>query len=175
MLNLIFLIACIPLVTIFPAIAAMYSVLRDWKLHKESAILEPFMRHFKLNFKQSFIISLLWIPFPVLLYFDFLFIIHLESGWKTLFLVPLFLIAIVFLSMSIFLFPVMVHYKLGIKDVLKNTFIISLTYYPITLLQLVISATLFTILFFIPTTSVFILGIAALINFSFCNKVFGRL
>lgn len=175
MLNLIFLIACIPLVTIFPAIAAMYSVLREWKLNKESTVLRPFIKHFKLNFKQSLIISFFWLLFPALLYFDFLFIIQIQSGWRILFLVPLFLIAIIFLSMSIFLFPIIVHYELTMKEILKSTFIISLTYYPVTLIQLIISATFFTILFFIPITSIFIFSLVAVINFLLCNRVFEKL
>lgn len=90
-LNVIWLIACLPIITIFPATAAMFSVIRQWKLHDETSVFMPFTKHFKLNFKQSLLIGLLWIPFAFLLYIDYFYVIQALEKWRTFLLVPLFL------------------------------------------------------------------------------------
>lgn|SRR5690606_2437750 len=174
-LNLIWVIACIPIVTIFPATAAMHSVIRQWKIKGETTVLKPFIKQFKLNFKQSFLVGLLWIPFAVLLYVDYIFVIQTQSGLRLALLIPLFLIALLFTFMSAFLFPVMVHYNLRIRDVLKNTFIISLAYFPTTLLVLIASVALFFVFLIIPPLALFIFAFIAFVNYSLCHRCFEKI
>jgi len=137
-LNVLWILLCLPIVTIFPATAAMFSVVRQWKLKDETTVLKPFIRSFKLNFKQSLLIGLLWVPFAFLLYLDYFYVVQAATQWRTFLLIPLFFIGLIFLFMSTFLFPVMTHYQLLLRDVLKNSFIVSLVYFPTTLLIIIL-------------------------------------
>ncbi|MEK3888232.1 YesL family protein [Bacillus sp. FSL K6-3431] len=174
-LNVIWLIACLPIITIFPATAAMFSVIRQWKLHDETSVFMPFTKHFKLNFKQSLLIGLLWIPFAFLLYIDYFYVIQALEKWRTFLLVPLFFIAMIFMFMSTFLFPVMIHYQLRLRDVLKNSFIVSLAYFPTTLLIIIFGGICLLIIIYVPVTFLIIFSIWANINFLLCNRSFNKI
>jgi len=52
LLNLLWLLMCLPVVTIFPATAAMFGVVRQSVLYKDSSIFTSFFRYFKENFKD---------------------------------------------------------------------------------------------------------------------------
>ena len=175
LLNLLFFVSCLPIVTIFPATTAMVSVIRQWKVKGESAVLKPYLVQFKRNFKQSLLISLVWIPFGILLYFNYFLIIQVYSQWSTLLLIPIFLIAIVFLFMTAFLFPIMAHYKLTFKNILKNSFIISVAFFPTTILNVLIGALFVTILLFVPFFATFAFSVGAYINFSLCHRCFKKI
>src|SRR5690606_26905365 len=75
-LNLISVLVYSPIGNIFPCTEDMHSVIRQWKIKGETTVLKPFIHQFKLNFNQSFLLWLLWIPFAVLLYVDYLFVIQ---------------------------------------------------------------------------------------------------
>ncbi|MCR2823853.1 YesL family protein [Lederbergia panacisoli] len=174
-LNVLWIVCCIPIITIFPATAAMFSVVRQWKLKSEVSVVKPFIRAFRLNFKQSLLIGILWIPFTFLLYLDYFYVIQAASQWRTLLLVPLFFIGLIFLFMTTFLFPVMTHYQLRLRDVLKNSFIVSLVYFPTTILIIILAAIFLFILLYLPVTCLIIFSLWANINFSLCNRAFNKI
>ncbi|MBS4219224.1 DUF624 domain-containing protein [Bacillus sp. FJAT-49711] len=174
-LNVLWIVSCIPIITIFPATAAMFSVVRQWKLKHEVSVVKPFINAFKLNFKQSLLIGLLWIPFAFLLYLDYFYVIQAASEWRTFLLVPLFFIALIFLFMTTFLFPVMTHYQLRLRDVLKNSFIVSLVYFPSTILIMILAVIFLFILLYLPVTCLIIFSLWANINFSLCNRAFNKI
>lgn len=45
-LNILFLISCIPIITIFPAAAAMFGVVRAWVKKNESPLLSTYLKLF---------------------------------------------------------------------------------------------------------------------------------
>src|SRR4051812_46273874 len=70
-LNLIWLLCCLPIITIFPATAAMFGVVRQWVTHKDSSVVSPFFRYFKENLKQSLILQVIWVVMAAFLYLDY--------------------------------------------------------------------------------------------------------
>lgn len=174
-LNVLWILLCLPIVTIFPATAAMFSVVRQWKLKDETTVLKPFIRSFKLNFKQSLLIGLLWVPFAFLLYLDYFYVVQAATQWRTFLLIPLFFIGLIFLFMSTFLFPVMTHYQLLLRDVLKNSFIVSLVYFPTTLLIIILGVLFLLVLLYLPVTCLIIFSLWTYIHFLLCNRVFKKI
>lgn len=57
-LNLIWLICCIPLITIGPSTAAMYCVARRITRKEYPSVLQAFFREFRANFRTSLLVSL---------------------------------------------------------------------------------------------------------------------
>ena len=49
LLNLMWLVACVPVVTIFPSTAAMFGVVRDWSREKEGGLARTFATRFREN------------------------------------------------------------------------------------------------------------------------------
>lgn len=69
-LNLCWLIACLPVVTVWPATTALFAVVREWALGREPRVIGSFLRFFKANFTQSLCVGVLWSPFGLLLLFN---------------------------------------------------------------------------------------------------------
>src|SRR5436190_20025512 len=61
LLNLLWLALCVPLVTAFPATAAMFAVVRDWTRDDGNYSLGRFFHHLRANFVQSLGIGILWV------------------------------------------------------------------------------------------------------------------
>ena len=59
LLNLIFLLCCIPVVTIGPAITALYAVSLRSVRYGDGYVIQTFFRSFKQNFKQSFVAGMI--------------------------------------------------------------------------------------------------------------------
>ena len=69
-LNLLCIVCCIPVVTIGPSIAAMFSVTLKMVRNEESYIVRGFFKSFKQNLKQGIVINLIMLAAALLLYFD---------------------------------------------------------------------------------------------------------
>lgn len=71
-LNLLFLLCCIPIVTIGPAITAMYYVTMKMVRNEEAYIARSFFKSFKENFKQGLGIWLIALVLIILEFMDFI-------------------------------------------------------------------------------------------------------
>jgi uncharacterized membrane protein YesL len=158
LLNLLWVIASLPLITFFPATAAMFGVVRKRILKKESeGIFKSFFKMFKENSKPSFIISILWSVFAVFLFFDYVYI-HPETSVFQLILYVVWVIGLVlFSAISIYIFPIMVHFDLSWKIVIRNAFFFSLMNPVITILILIVGG-IGVVLLYIYPASIFIIG-----------------
>lgn len=58
-LNIMFIICCAPIITIGPAFSALYTIMMREVRHENGYIFKPFLKAFKNNFKQSFLLSVL--------------------------------------------------------------------------------------------------------------------
>lgn len=173
-LNVIWLLLCLPIVTIFPATAAMVCVLRQWVLYKDTSIYRSFFKQFKENFKQSFLIGLMALLFSGVLYADFYFFNQLES-LRTYLLPALLILLIIAVFMLIFLFPIMANYQMTIKEIIKNSLFFSLIYFPSSLLGMLILAIMVFVTKFWPTTLFFIPSAGFCLIYLICQRVFNKI
>ena len=58
-LNLIFIVCCIPIVTIGPALTALYYMTLKMARNEETYIIRGFFKSFKENFRQAIVIWLI--------------------------------------------------------------------------------------------------------------------
>lgn len=158
LLNLLWVIASLPLITFFPATAAMFGVVRKRILKKESeGIFKSFFKMFKENFKQSFIISILWSVFAVFLFFDYVYINPETSVFQLILYVVWVIGLVLFSTISIYIFPIIVHFDLSWKIAIRNAFFFSLMNPIITILLLIVGGIGGVLLYTYPA-SVFIIG-----------------
>ena len=137
LLNLMWLVACLPVVTIFPSTAAMFGVVRDWVRKKEGSLTRTFVARFRENVGQSLLIGVVWTVFGVALFLDFL-VANQLSYWPGVVMKSVLVLASsVYAFGSVFLFPVMVHYDTDWKTVIKNSLLLSIGRLPTTIVCLV--------------------------------------
>ena len=55
-LNILFILCCAPVITIGPAVSALYTITMREARHEGGYIFKPFFKAFKNNFKQAFLV-----------------------------------------------------------------------------------------------------------------------
>jgi uncharacterized membrane protein YesL len=176
LLNLLWVVASLPLITFFPATAALFGVVRKRILKKETeGIFKSFIKMLKENFKQSFILSIIWSVLGIFLLMDYR-LIHPGDSVVQLILFIILIIGILLFSMSsIYLFPIMVHFELSWKYVIRNAFFISLMNPVRTVLLMLIVGLGITILYFYPVTIFIICSFIAYAVYYHCHMFFNKL
>ena len=175
LLNLMWLVACLPVVTIFPSTAAMFGVVRDWVRGKEGSLTRTFVTRFRENFGQSLLIGAIWAVFGVALVLDFL-VANQLSYWPGVVMKSVLVLASsVFAFGSVFLFPVMVHYDTDWKTVIKNSLLLSIGRLPTTVVCLVFVVVTAGISAVFPFMVIITGSITAYFVYRLCDREFRKL
>ena len=172
LLNLMWLVACLPVVTIFPSTAAMFGVVRDWVRGKEGSLTSTFIARFRENFGQSLLVGAIWTVFGVALFLDFL-VANQLSYWTEIVLKSLLvLVSTLYAFVSVYLFPVMVHYETDWKTVIKNSLLMSIGRLPTTLMCLAFLVVMVGLTVVVPFLVVITGSITAYGVYRLCDRVF---
>jgi uncharacterized membrane protein YesL len=175
LLNLMWLVACVPVVTIFPSTAAMFGVVRDWSREKEGGLVRAFASRFRENFAQSLLVGVLWALFGTALVLDFFVAGRLSFVPEVVMKSLLVLATVLYVSASVFLFPVMVHYEMGWKALVKNSLLFSIGRLPTTAACLLFVAVVAGLTAFLPVL-IFITGsVTAYVVYVLCGREFAKL
>ena len=175
LLNLMWLVACLPVVTIFPSTAAMFGVVRDWVRKKEGSLMRTFVARFRENFGQSLLIGLVWTVFGVALVLDFL-VANQLSYWPGVVMKSVLVLASsVFAFGSVFLFPVMVHYDTDWKTVIKNSLLLSVGRLPTTIVCLVFVVVTAGLTVVFPFLVIITGSITAYFVYRLCDREFRKI
>lgn len=138
-LNLLFILSCIPLITVGASISALSHITLKIVKGEDPYIWSGFWKSFRQNFKQG---TLLW--FFSILIFIFLkmdFSIINSQAIPAFMVIRIFLwiIYIIALSMFLYIFPIISHFVCTTKQALKNALFMTFGYFPYTMLLLVIT------------------------------------
>lgn len=108
-LNILFILCCIPIVTIFPALAALFGVVREWRKNEEVAVFSQFKKMFIENWKQSYLVGILFTLICFLLSADFLFLTQMTSPYKTFIYAAAIFISFLTVLSFLSIYPLMVN------------------------------------------------------------------
>lgn len=139
-LNVIWLICCIPIVTIGASTAALYSVMLKMVKNEEGYIFKSFFKAFKENFRQSTVIWLLFVLAGVIWWIDFNFAGALGGQAGLVLRVLFVLIGFVLVSVFIYAIPLTARYVNTVSATLKNALILTLGRLPYTVLMFAVTA-----------------------------------
>lgn len=166
---------CLPIITIFPATTAMFGVVRQWVQKKDNGVFRNFFLFFKENFLQSFIIGIAWLILAFSLYYNINISLHMSGVLKIIMVSSFMFFSIFFIMTSIFLFPVMVHFKLRWTQLIKNSLLISISQFWVTVLCGIILLIATFLSLFIPITSIIVWSIAFYLLYYLCEKSFNKI
>lgn len=124
-LNVLWLIGCLPLITIGPSTAATLAVLREWQIMGDDSVIRSFFRLFRLHFKQGFLVGNTWMIVGAILALYLFFVTHLPSGWNIFLVSFVGTVCLLWLLVSTALFPCMIHYQKAGLDLIKQSFILA--------------------------------------------------
>ena len=132
-LNIIFLVTCIPVITIGAAVTALYDVTIRMVKNEESYIVKGYLKAFKLNFKQSTIIWSGILVVLIVLYVD-LRIINMNTGtlWTVVYMITFSILIWLSIMMS-YVFPLQAKFVNSCKNTIKNACIMGVRHLPTTM------------------------------------------
>ena len=179
-LNVMWLICCIPIITIGASTTALYTVMLRMVKNEEGYIFRGFLKAFKSNFKQSTLIWLILLLLGIVWTVDFR-VAGFIPGMAGIILSAIFLaLGFILLSVMIYIFPLTARYENGIKATFKNALILTVAKLPYTFLMvaIVVAAVFaslwsaFTLLFSLPLWLVIGVSLIVWINSYILRRVF---
>jgi uncharacterized membrane protein YesL len=175
LLNLLWLLASVLIVTAFPATAAMFAVVRDWVREKEGGVFGAFVFRFRQNFWQSLVVGVVWALFAGALLLDFVITNGLSGGAQVVMRSLLVLASVLFALSSVFLFPVMVHYDTKWTAVPKNALLLAIGRLPTTVGCLVTVAAMGALTFLVPPLILITGSLTAYAVYRLCDREFRKI
>ena len=130
-LNVLWLVCCIPVFTAGAATSALYHTVFLYHSKEDDAVLRPFFRAFRANFKQSTLLFLPLLAALVLVVFDLVYLASYGKGTAVLFL--LILVVFLLMGMLIHLFPLIARFDMNAKALLRTAFSLVALHLPATL------------------------------------------
>lgn len=158
-LNMLWLICCIPIVTIGPATTAMYYVTMKIVNDEYAGVAKPFFHSFKQNFFQGLVLTLIFIVTAVVLFFDYRFCLLFEGIAEKIMIGAFIFFGVVYLVIVSYTFPLLSQYTNTIGGTIKNALFIALTKVGTALEIVLLNLAPILIIYFFPETTGWIIPI----------------
>lgn len=180
-LNLVFIVCCIPIVTIGASCTAMHYVTLKMVRNEESYIIRSFFKSFKENFKQATVINLIMLVAGVMLVLDVNIVKGMDGTVSKVLHCIFIAFAFLYMLIFIYIYPVLAKFYNSIRNTFVNAFLMSIRHLPYTFLMVVVTLAPAAILF-IPSAQIqsmvlmlfFLMGFAvvAFVNDRLMVKIF---
>ena len=124
-LNLLWLVCSLPIVTIGPATCALYTVTLKIVRDEPVETLREFFRAFKSNFKNGFLYGLIALFAAAVIYADGIFAFSQEGSLKIVFCIVTGIVAAVYLTYICYIFALQAQFENSFIAHIKNTFLLA--------------------------------------------------
>ena len=129
--NFLFLVCCVPIVTIGAATAALHKVAQDIVHDTDNGIFKTFFRAFRANFRQATVLWLLMLVFAAAMGCNYLLISGFAVGTLATVLKAVLVVFIgLVLVMASYMFPLMVRYTNTMRELAVNALILAVVKLP---------------------------------------------
>lgn len=135
-LNVLALICCIPVVTVGASMTAMHYMALKIARNEETYVTRGFLKSFKENFVQATIIWLLQAVTIIVLAGDYYIMFFNGMEFHSVFQVLLYLVTIIVILVSIFVYPVLARFDNSVPKTIKNALYIGILQLPKAVLML---------------------------------------
>ena len=162
-----FINTCIPVITIGPAVAALYQVLLREARGENGYLCSTYLKHFKEMFLHGTAVFIFYITALFISTFTAVFWGSMGGILSVVITALLVLVSVVIFSSMLYVFPLMARFDNSIKQTIKNAFIIALSNPMLTVILLFLHITVICLLCFVPYMKMFML-ISGFAFFAFC-------
>lgn len=128
-LNIMFVICCIPVVTIGAAVTALYTVTLRMAEKKHTYVMKDFFKAFKSNFKQSTIIWLIMLVIGVFIGVDLVIAGQITSTMGTVMKCVFLFLAILYVMTLSYVFPLQSKFENTIFRTMSNSLFMSVGFF----------------------------------------------
>ncbi len=141
LLSIIWVICCIPIVTIGPATTAMYYAIVKVIRRERGYVTKEFFHSFKDNFKLGMISSIIYAVLAYILYIDFTYSKALQDAGDSkgdIMFAGFVAVTTIIVFVLIFCYPILSRFTVNFKGLFKTSFIIAMKHFPTTFLLAII-------------------------------------
>lgn len=140
MLSVLTLVLCLPVVTFGPAVAALFKTVYALTLDTCGAVIPTYLKAFRENFKQAFIVGAALLAALAAFACDFVLLrLYFEGTLYTVLLCLVAVLAVLVLSLTAYLFPLVTRYNNTLSEHLRNAAILMVVNFPKTILMLAVN------------------------------------
>ncbi len=176
-LSILWLICCIPIITIGPATTAMYYTIVKTIRRDRGYVTREFFRSFKDNLRLGSISTIIFLVLAYVLYVDFNFanVKRLEGETIGELLFAGFIaVTTIVVFIFLFTFPVLSRFTLNFKGLFKTSFIISIKHFPTSLILTVILLAFLIGVYLIPLLIFIAPSLCCYINSFLVERIFKK-
>ncbi len=134
LLNVIFILFCLPFFTIGAALSALIDVTRRMERKEAPAVIKTFYRHFREHFQTNTKMWCVLLGAGILLGFDIWFGINIDNSLRVILLLFCGVFGAVYIWVLIFCFPVSLTFHTSVKETIRKSAMIAVINLPTTLL-----------------------------------------
>ena len=138
-LNLVYLLTCLPIFTIGAATAALYATVFPMDTEREGKLLPTYFRAFGENFRQGTVVFLLLALFGVATYYNMVALASPDAALGYGILIVAAAIALVMCFVWAWVFPLISRFRNTIPAMLKNALLLAVGNLPRTLFVTVLN------------------------------------
>ena len=131
LLNGLFILCCLPIVTVGASLSALYSVCLKLVRQEDSYIIKDFFHAFRQNLKHGIILHLILCVVATIVITDLVFIWSImgaSSLYKGVFFVML-LLSLFFFITSLYIYPLLAQFTNTTKGYIRNAAILSIKHF----------------------------------------------
>lgn len=158
--NVLFLVTSIPVLTIGASCCSMHHVLYRMSKNEEGYVVKSYFKAFRENFKKATLLWLIMLPILLVMAWNVIAMISnytIFPGW----MVGILTVVYLFVCMvMMYVFPLQAHFENSIKNTIKNSVAVMLVNFPRSVLMVLV--------YLMPLAAVAI-SYSALIGILFCG------
>ncbi|MGN0245398.1 MAG: YesL family protein [Lachnospiraceae bacterium] len=169
-LNFLFLITCIPIITIGASSTALYTVVMQEARKENGQIFSAYIKAFKSNFKQSTICFFIHLICALVFIFNIVFWGEQATVLGNILLLIIALLCVMLVLSLIYSYALLARFSNSLKQTLKNSILIAISNPMYTAGLFLIYITVIALCFVLPEMKIFMV----LLGFSFiayCNSM----
>lgn len=165
-LNLLWLLCCIPIITMGASTTALYYSTLKIVRNEDASIIRMFFHSFRKNLKQGIFLNLIFLAMGLFLFIDIRICFLLNPPVNRVLLGVFLLLALGYLTLISYSFPMLAQFDNSLRNLLKNALLMGFSHLPFTIIIILLN--LFPVLFFIFQTYYFLrlLSVWLFIGFS---------
>lgn len=166
LLNVLWIVCSLPLITAGAATTALYSCTLNLDEPTEQPVVRRFFRAFGAGFGKSTALFAVWVVAMALVALDVLFYLYiiedLDTWFRVLFMIPAFILLLI----SSYLFPLHARFETSLGQLLKNAVSLTIVHLPTTALIAVLNCVPVLLLFLKTDIFLYLLAVWTLFGFS---------
>jgi uncharacterized membrane protein YesL len=170
-ISLIWLVCCLPIVTIGPATTSLYYAVVKVIRRERGYLVREFFHSFKTNFKSGVISGVIVTLLFIVLYFDRNFASSVKGTqgfvMLSIFNAMLFLLACV----TLYIFPVLSRFSMGMKQLFKASLFMAMRHLPTTILMAIVTAAFMLGTYIMPIAILIAPALCTLVNSFLLERV----